>query len=90
MEIKSVGKLKPVKATSPRWKVKEDGVANRLHLWYVKLLEERVEFFKKRQEDKTIKEEIPDELKDDYEEMQKSVKILTDKIIQNESQRSLK
>jgi hypothetical protein len=48
MEIKSFGKLKPVKATSPRWKVKEDGVANRLHLWYVKLLEERVEFFKKR------------------------------------------
>lgn len=37
-----------------------------------------------------IKEDIPEEFKEDYEEMQKSVKILTDKIIRNESQRSLR
>ena len=79
-------KIKPLPNTPKRVnKLREDKIMHHLHTWYLRLLEERLEFGQNSlEEERAVKEEVPSEIKEeDYHEMQKSLKILEDIVIQN-------
>ena len=77
--------LKPLPNTPKRInKVREDKITHHLHTWYLRLLEERLEFGQNSQEEERAAKEVPSEIKEeDYQEMQKSLKLLEDIVIQN-------
>jgi lipopolysaccharide biosynthesis protein len=76
--------LPTVKSPRKILKARDDKIAHHLHMWYIKLLEERVHFMQKSGENEERVREVPSEIREeDYEEMQKSLKVLEDKVVQN-------
>jgi len=46
--------------------IKEKTAVHKLHLWYDQLIEERLEFLKKSEDEKNIKIIVPEILREDY------------------------